>query len=372
MTYRPGPVAKADNRPGEAPVEWLSLSAARDGLVSPGEAFRFDVQRPVTAVSAAPTAGFIPSPGTPGISPNFSDWLYTNGLTIPAGTTYYTTSLYFMFTGTLPAPVFTNNGALWNVGANAWVIQSMNLGPVTNNGLMVADASAGGWAYGIEVTSNHLTIWNTGQIYALAGFGRALGISTWGFGVIYNNGLIAAQSLADIAPNEIMIMARGIERINGGQVLNDTSGRILVEGASAQAISIHRGHVAGPLSTDYADVYNAGLIQAVSTDPNRQSAGVVMGSADYEHLILENHGTIRADIAISMGYSPVVGINGLRFIDNYAGALIDGAILLSDLNEIISNAGAIRGVLTMAGGNDRINNSGSIIGLIDLGAGDAQ
>ena len=71
----------------------------------------------------------------------------------------------------------------------------MALGPITNNGLMVAEAP-GLDANTIEIWSSFSGLVNTGEIYALAVEYFAVGVKDWSpGGDIVNSGLIAARSL---------------------------------------------------------------------------------------------------------------------------------------------------------------------------------
>lgn len=313
-------------------------------------------------------ASIIPSPGEPGIAPNFDNVVTMNeGYTVPAGTTYYTTSLYWMFTSTTLGSVLVNNGALWNIGGNSEIVRSQNFGLVFNSGLMVADSPAG-FAIAVYVFSNFGGLFNYGRIFALADDSWATGVEDWSsYGAFFNSGLIAVQSLQAVGPFDISVTARGVQRTNGGRVLNTETGSILAEGAIANAISLGRGHTVPPGWKDEADLENAGRIEARSTDPLHPSVAVAASSLDTEIMTVLNSGMIRGDIAIAMGGQVSIGPQRAKTIINYASGLIDGAINLGVFNETLFNLGRIEGDVNLAGGSDFLFNAGTMVGTVSLG-----
>jgi len=326
----------------------------------------------------------IPSPGSPGIDPNFTTTVtIREAYAVPAGTTYFTTSLELMYHradysqsgASLPwgSVLFVNNGTLWNRCLNGYVgtiIASQNFDYITNNGLMVAEAPTG-QAHAINVYSTFQGLTNNGQIYAISYERGAITIQDWGYGDIVNNGLIAAQRIiAAPEPAHLVYKSFAIVRFNGGQVMNGESGSILSEGQMPAAIWLMRGHIRAPGQPEAADIHNAGLIETVSTDARYASTGLILLSAWHERMLVVNSGTIRAEVAIATdSYDPIPGLQGLKMVTNLAQGVIDGAIALTFCDEIIVNRGLIDGEIDAAAGNDLIDNSGTITGLVDLGAG---
>ena len=90
----------------------------------------------------------IPSPGSPGVAPNFWSTIAIHGpYSVEAGVTLFATSLSSMFyrADFVPDSPFINHGTLWNrsEGFITFVIQSLNFDHITNNGLIVAEATRG-------------------------------------------------------------------------------------------------------------------------------------------------------------------------------------------------------------------------------------
>ena len=158
---------------------------------------------------------------------------------------------------------FTNNGTIWSYGPMAAIIGSPNFGPITNNGLMVAEATSGG-AVAIDVWSSFRGLTNSGSIYAFAIDGQAVGTSDYSSVDIFNSGLIAARSE--------QASAIAVKRYNGGPVHNAAGGQILAEGyLGAVGIALGRGQFWAEGLPVAASIDNAGLIQAVSLNPTRAS-----------------------------------------------------------------------------------------------------
>lgn len=327
----------------------------------------------------------IPSPGSPGISPNFtSTYSLVGNYAVPAGTTYYGTGLWPMYrladydaNGVFvlqSGALFFNNGTLWNRSSGnyaAGVIVSFNFDHITNNGLMVAEAILGvAWAIDVDSTWRGLT--NYGQIYAISNAEGAIAVQDWSPGAaIVNYGLIAAQRVvATPDPANLVYQSFAILRYNGGPVVNDNSGSILSEGAQATAVRLMRGHIGDPGNSAVADVANSGLIEAASTDARFASTGLALESTWNERMQVLNSGTIRADVAITLiSYDPIPSLQGLKMITNLASGVIDGAIAMTFTSETVVNRGVIDGKIDAGDGIDMIENSGTITGQIDLGAG---
>ena len=330
----------------------------------------------------------VPSPVAPGINPNFNATVYfRDPYVVPAGTTYYTTSLELMFTRLdygangwpiLPdAAPFINDGTLWNRCLNNYVgtvLAGQNFGHITNNGLMVSEAPTGQaitiWSY-----SSLQGLTNSGQILALSTKQGALAIIDYGYGDIVNDGLIAARRDPAVpdGPNDIVYGALTINRNNGGRVVNGASGEILAEGPWAQAMLMGRGHTVAPGQQDHPDIDNAGLIEAVSTLGARPSIGIEFDSLDLERVNILNSGTIRADIAIAMDvFDPSGALQARKIVTNLDSGVIDGALSMSRYDEIVVNHGLIDGSVAMFEGDDLIVNTGRMTGPIDLGSGNDQ
>jgi len=321
------------------------------------------------------------APAAPGISPNFSTTVrLEDPYFVAAGTTYYTNSLELMYFkddygGGSP---FLNNGTLWNrcladyVGT---VISSQNFDPITNYGLIVSEAPTG-QAIAIQVYSHFSGLYNFGEIYGLSTKRGAFAVMDWGFGDIVNSGIIATwrgPAVPD-GPNDFVYGALTITRYNGGRVINTASGRILAEGPWAEAVKLMRGHLVAPGQQDWADIDNAGRIEALSTVAGtRPSIGVEFISLDFERVNILNSGTIRADIAILMGDLGSSGaLQAHKLITNLGSGVIDGALSMSRCDEIVLNYGLIDGLVAMADGEDLIVNMGRMPDSIDLGGGNDQ
>jgi len=340
------------------------------------------------AHAALPPSLFTP-PAAPGISPNFATTVrLRDPYFVGAGTTYYTNSLELMYqkedyaADGHPLPpnsvLFVNDGTLWNRCLNDYVgtvISGFNFDHVTNNGLIVSEAPTGqAIAFWIYSTFQGLT--NNGGIYALSTKRGALAIIDWSPATIVNSGVIAAwrDPAVPDGPNDFVYGALTITRNNGGQVINTASGRILAEGPWAQTLMLERGHIVAPGQQDWADIDNAGRIEALSTVAGtRPSIGVEFSSLDLERVNILNSGTIRADIAILMGeYGPSGALQARKLVSNLGSGVIDGALDMSRYDEIVLNHGLIDGLVAMADGEDLIVNTARMDGAIDLGAGNDQ
>jgi Ca2+-binding RTX toxin-like protein len=348
----------------------MALAHEHFGAASLGKLILAAAGAPV-APADAPASGFIPSPGEPGVAPNFNDVLgIVQDYTVPAGSVLYTTSLYYMVTSNTLSfrnVTFVNNGTMWNRGADSEIVSSMNFGPIVNNGLMVAE-SPQGHARAVNITSTFTGLTNSGQIFALSEHSWATGIEDWDTGAqIVNSGLIAVYGGMSVAPNDIAVTVYGLLRWNGGRIVN--SGSILAEGAIVYGIASVRGHLTPPGYAELADVENRGTIEARSTDPLHPSIALGIGSLEHEILTVLNWGIIRGDVAIVSGGQFVVGAQREKTFVNHAGGLIDGAINLGLFGEKLDNRGRIEGDIAMAGGSDMVLNAGTIVGRVDLGGG---
>src|SRR5207342_2412720 len=107
-----------------------------------------------------------------------------------------------------------------------------------------------------------------------------------------NSGLIAVQALHGFA--------YGIMTNNASTLDNRAGAQLLVEGMGAVAFATNDG--GSPLFP--AELKNAGIIRAVSLDPNQASIGYLLNGFGFEGLgvpstfKITNSGILSADIAI--------------------------------------------------------------------------
>ncbi|MGA0602277.1 FG-GAP-like repeat-containing protein [Caulobacter sp. KR2-114] len=309
----------------------------------------------------------IPSPGTPGVAANTTvQPLIDHDFTVNAGQTLYTTTLDTLFANDglqTNYSTFTNAGSLWNVetGRDAFIIYAFNFGTIVNQGLTVAQSTDNdAAAYFVESTfQGGLT--NTGRIYAIAPQGTAIGESDWSPNpTVLNSGLIAAQGRG----------AYAVERWNGGAVVNGATGDILAEGGAGGAVAVYlgRGHFGDP---GHADVNNAGLIEAASTDPSVASVAIDLSSLDVENMTVLNSGRIVGDYAIYVddgAFSPPA--KSPDYVVNTSSGEIDGEISLGLGDDHVTNQGQIVGYVDMGDGNDVFDNTaGRLTGTADMGLG---
>jgi len=312
----------------------------------------------------------LPTRPTPNTGTIFPNGLYT----VAAGTTlYYEAGLWDnheLVYSTLTSNSLDNAGTLWILGSRrAYALRAFNFGSITNSGSIIAE-SLDGEARGVFLISGFEgNLNNSGTILAIArntnsqdkavawedyaGTGVSLSL-----GVVTNSGTIAAQS----AIGNAIAMYRG----NGGLITNTATGQILAEGASALAVYTTASHPYGYVG---ADLLNAGLIEAHSTNPAYASTAVIIGSNGFLPFILQNSGIIRGDNAILVATITTTPPNGTEIVNNGAGGQIFGDISLNDGSDQINNAGSITGDIYMGTGDDLISNTGSINGLSNMGWG---
>ena len=232
----------------------------------------------------------------------------------------------------------------------------------------------------ISLGPDHPALVNSGSIMALAPFNNAIGIYTSSVReTLVNSGTIAAQAGVGFDP-ATSGGAQGIRMNNGGYVVNQAGGRILVEGESL-AYGIYIGRGSHPAFDYGPEVNNAGLIEVVSTNPDVRSIGIFAvnlgvtfnGSQwiEYDHLSIVNSGTIRADIAI---YAPSdkdtntsSRLINPQTITNEATGLIEGDIQLYRGNDVLTNRGTIHGTVDLGEDDDKYDGSLGTIGGIVLG-----
>ncbi len=317
------------------------------------------------------TGNIIPSPGAPGINPNVAASIpVSSDYTVADGQTLYATGVASLFNDPGLETTFfslTIDGAVWDEGAgDTAVVNDFNFGPIDNAGLAVADSTSGNaLTFFVESTFGGLT--NSGEIYAIAPDGTADAETDWGSETALNNsGLIAAGGE----------FADAVSRENGGQVINSVTGSILAEGDGAIAVFLGRGHglityEADP--PDQTDIVNAGVIQAVSTNPIDPSVALYLEHDSTELMTVSNSGLIAGDYAIyddDSAFSPPTSSG--ESIVNQAGGIIDGEIYLGQGGpDSIINKGQIDGYVSFGVDNDTFDNAaGTLIGTAEMGWGD--
>jgi Ca2+-binding RTX toxin-like protein len=331
---------------------------------------------PAAPVHASPPPSIIPPPPPPPPTPNWTAPIHiANGTyTQAAGTYVYSTQWNPMIVGDY-SPTLVNDGTIWmdgspapNTHSSLWQYNATVIADVVNHGTMVVRAATAPfydqiWAL---VSYDFQKFTNTGQVYAWAQGGRALALLSYYTPSIVNSGLIAAYVDSGLAI--------GISVQSGGGIQNQAGGRILAEGPVAIAITFYNANLPFGWGSD-AQVINAGLIQAASTNVDIASIGIGVSHASDQIFHIVNSGTITAEIAIidqssSEGnFSPVQ--LSTQIVTNQASGVINGDILLDRGNDQIDNSGRINGDVLLGEGNDRFDSTGGTInGRVDLGWGD--
>ncbi|MBY8825054.1 calcium-binding protein [Sphingomonas colocasiae] len=291
-----------------------------------------------------------------------------------------------------------NAGLIWSTSTIDSVI-AVEVDQLANSGTIVAEigsytgplSSNSNFAVGVLLRGTVISLGpsnpafiNSGGIFAIAEDGNAIGVNTESVRHSFvNSGLIAVRATED--DPEMHGGAQGIRLENGGNLVNQAGGRILVEGSGlAYGVYIGRGTHA---AFDYGpEVDNAGLIQVTSTDPAVRSIGIyainlgvasngIGGWIVMETLSIVNSGTIRADIAIyapsDTGTFMESRLINPQTITNEAGGLIEGDIQLFRGDDILINRGTITGRIELGEDNDLLDSSaGTINGLVLGGWGD--
>ena len=273
-----------------------------------------------------------------------------------------------------------NNGTIWTYSdlsseTALWVINLTNTGDIISElNIPLSEPGYYGFerAFGVifigGLMDSDLT--NSGRILAIGGGAGATAILTDNsYASITNSGVIAAQATLNYAP-DVSGGAIGVDLTNGGHVVNDATGEILVEGASL-AYGLWFGR--GTRFSDLPLVDNAGLIEVRTTESGFQSIGIYVTNWEVEDAVIENSGTIRADIAIwGRNYGSTGGTNqsATQEVYNFDGGLIDGEIRLDEGDDYLFNAGRISGLVSLGADDDTFDNtSGELDGVADLGSG---
>ncbi len=363
----------------------LGITCLADGAVgkTSDTSFTIQTQSEFTQL-AGPSSSIIPSLGLPGVPPNTSNTvifsadatvasgqiIYANPL--PMGSQDFATGEILVYVENM-ASTLTNNGVLWDSntpsnGAPGPAVAVVTNGRVVNHGEIVADVDTG-YAQAILFYQSRAIdgpqLDNSGQIYAITRSGNAFTVFTDDYShPIVNSGIIAAKSYG----GEGYGFAEALQLYNGGSLTNATGASILAEGTSG-AIAVRYMNQNQPSSGSDTLVTNNGLIQAVSTDPDGYAIGIYI--ADIHSTLIDNAGTISADIAIfadSFAFSPPQ--KTVDIVTNESTGHINGVIFLDLGDDQVINKGAISGVVVMGEGNDSVDtSSGTIIGYTDLGNG---
>ncbi|HVQ08006.1 MAG TPA: calcium-binding protein [Allosphingosinicella sp.] len=340
----------------------------------------------------SPPPSIIPSPGAPPPTANATQTTnvgYGTTYTLAAGTYLYATQMLSqLLSDNGVGGTLVNQGTIWDdsVIFTHGVRVAVDVSVIDNRGLIVVilDPHSPNTQTGQQdmraVISEKIV--NSGQIFALASNGDATAIFMGNNSgeSLTNSGLIAARSEIGVA--------KGVQ-INSWLV-NAAGGRILAEGAEAVAVYFKNGvvpYLPAPGGNGYVSmdlINNAGLIEAVSLDPTIGSVAIVLahsgplpgGTADFRDIaIVVNSGTIRGDYSIicdPYAVSTTVA-RPPEIIRNLAGGLIEGIMLLDRGEDVIENAGIIRGYVSMGESADRVDTSiGIIEGIVDLGWGNDQ
>ncbi len=288
------------------------------------------------------------APTTPNVT---AEVPISGGLSVTAGQYLYSTTLARILAATGEMGAFqwvlSNAGTIWvDYAAGARVLDQLNWGYINNSGTMLAH-SANGDAVTISIGSAFQGLSNSGSIYALSDSKFAVAIEYWSSGASFeNSGVIAARGATG---------ANVVRGFNGGDIVNLASGAILAEGPNARALVL----------LGNATVLNHGRIEAESADPNQPSIGILG-----ESIAVDNHGVIRADIAI-LGTSSTTDPHKPQDVTNHAGGLIEGAIYLGYGEDQVVNRGQINGYVDLGDGVDLFDNSqGQHVGNTNLGWGE--
>jgi Ca2+-binding RTX toxin-like protein len=298
----------------------------------------------------------IPDPGSPpAVTPLGSPINVSANYTISAQTRIYAVAIDRILNGWDES--VTNNGVVWlhNDDPHAWFMGG-NLPQIWNNGLIYLHGSSQ-----VELTPNGTYLVNTGSIFSVSDSGWARVVSSDTYpAFVENSGLIAAQSLGLDPAYQNIWNATALDVAAGLEVINHAGGRILAE-APNLAIGIFSGGLEREPGTPI--VTNAGLIEANATSPNGISVGIYVAQPGYSTVTIVNSGTIRADLAIYATYSAETVTNPAELVENQAGGVIEGLVVLDIGDDEFINIGHV----DMGAGMDVFHGSGSVSGVVDMG-----
>ena len=311
----------------------------------------------------------IPSYGSSPGPVNLTDIHYFTGtLTIAADKYVSASSTFSMYDATGVTDTLVNHGTIfWDVALNNtsysydWDYSVASGASVQNDGriAVIIDMPPGPGIYVKNVavfTESRGNSVNSGQIIGTTHYGDSSIFSTYERASVHNSGVLAAQAFDGWSAHTIMFF-------NQGTVTNDAGGEILAEAWDATAVYFGREGI----------LNNAGLIEAVSSNPAFNSIGIrstgISMYYDYDFASITNSGIIRADVAI-IGDDTSTATNVqevVQHVTNLSGGLIEGEIELNNGDDIVINHGTIDGNVDMGEGNDVVDNTGGQInGIIDL------
>jgi len=302
---------------------------------------------------------------------------------LPSGTVDAGNVLYFKTaagSGTLfpwGLDTLTNNGTIYIANDDPAAASPALVGGqyfiknVINHGILVTVSTEKSTTTiadnGFGSTGTQIT--NDGSIYTASTKGDAYFLLDQSNSKITNGGLISIYAPEGKASAGFFF--------NGGQVVNQANGTILVEGSQAIGIQIYHEAVSSDPNVNPVEVTNAGRIDVLSTS-SEPSVGVLVTGQ------VVNTGAIIADIAALISgtltnsgllVGDVRGSDQIVFVNQGSGVLSGdffGADVASSGDTIINSA-VISGNVWMLAGNDTVNNgAGSIVGFVDLGDGNDQ
>ena len=308
----------------------------------------------------------IPSPGSPPAVAPTTTTVQLSGndtYTIAAGTQIYAFGIDRMFNGWNSA--VTNNGTVWLESNSHFAVLLTGVhAQVRNSGLIYL---RGQGATELGAQSEFLV--NTGSIFCISESGWARVIYSDVYPVfVENSGLIAAQSLGiDDTPDPVYTdfwNATAIDALGYLEVINHAAGRILAE---APKVAIGISSPGGDKEPGKPIVTNAGLIEAHATGPDGVSIAIYVSQPGYETATIVNTGTIRAEFAIFATSSAGTVSNPVERVENRAGGVIDGLVLLDLGDDQFLNAGTVIGHVDMGAGDDVFSGTGTVSGVVDMG-----
>jgi Ca2+-binding RTX toxin-like protein len=260
-------------------------------------------------------------------------------------------------------PDVTNNGLIWNENSTSSVagFSGYNWGTITNNGDIVILSTTGeSWppTTGISISAHGL-VDNQGRLIVVSESGDAVGFTTYDGGGFFDHHINAGTMQVWAGGDAI-----GAQMQNSGNFKNH--GLLQVTGVT-DAVAVFA-------QTHRAFIRNSGVIEANSRETD--SIAVHLRSAGDS--LLENSGSIRADIALFADFS----YDRILTITNTATGIIEGDIYVDGRYanngpmyggsiDTLTNAGSIIGDIHLGVYDDTYNGAdGTLDGTLDLGSGD--
>ncbi|HYD27318.1 calcium-binding protein [Brevundimonas sp.] len=317
-----------------------------------------------TLGAEAASGPLITLPGAPPGPANVTTPIVADGAyTVTAGQYVYGVNLSYLFESDFGflGPLI-NNGTIWSVVGRSdatfnTFVRYNRARDIQNNGVMVLETTSG-VARTVGFSETGLT--NTGSIYVLshnANYAALLESSLGGY--FTNSGLIAVQALNSSAYGYVLY--------NGGAVLNQAGGSILVEGLAPIGIQMY-GDGAVSSDGDPTRIVNDGRIEVRSLGDG-PSIGAMLAH-NFRPIEVINSGLFKADYAFVSSFSATTAQPNVEHITNTATGRIEGHFLLDRGDDVVTNDGDIVGHIFMEEGNDRVDTrNGTIEGIIDLGWG---